>query len=121
MPALFFSLYASSAISDVITLRIPIVEDTPQQHVFYHELLETSIREVGHTPQLITSKLPQLRIKHYLDNGKISIYWMIESNERNTKYIPIEVGLTNKLIGKRILFIKKGDQYLYKEVNNLGT
>ena len=37
----------------------------------------------------------------------------------NLKYIPIEVGLTNGLIGKRILFIKSGDQHLYDNVNTL--
>lgn len=44
---------------------------------------------------------------------------MIESEERNKRYIPIEVGLTNGLIGKRILFIRKGDQHLYDRVKTL--
>lgn len=112
-------LLVSNASSDVITLHIPIIDDSPKQHAFYHELLETALKEDGHTPKLITPTLPQLRIKSYLDKGKISIYWMVESDERNKHYLPVEVGLTNKLIGKRILFIKKGDQYLYDGVNNL--
>ena len=115
VPALFLGLFSEYAISDVITLHAPIVEENPEQHLFYHELLETAIKEVGHTPKLITTVLPQLRIKHYLDHGLISINWMIESAQRNKQYIPIEVGLTNKLIAKRILFIKKAISIFIKK------
>lgn len=105
--------------SETIRLNIPIVEDTPNQHHFFHELLKTALEQSGFTPQFHLAIIPQLRIKHYLDSGNISVYWMIESEERNKKHIPIKVGLTNGLIGKRILFIKKGDQHLYDKVNNL--
>jgi hypothetical protein len=117
--ALTFPLLVSTAYSDVITLHIPIVDDSPHLHFFFHELLNTAIEEVGHTPKLISKKLPQLRIKNNMDQGKISIYWSLETNEANQKYIPIEIGLTRGLIGKRMLFIKKGDQHLYDGVKNL--
>lgn len=115
----FLSLLVSSAHSDEIRLHIPILQDSPRQHIFYHELLETAIKEAGHTPKLIVQELPQLRAKYYLETGLISIYWMIESAERNKNYIPIETEITNELICKRILFIKRGDQHLYDNVNNL--
>lgn len=44
---------------------------------------------------------------------------MIETRERNEKYIPIKVGLTNGLIGKRVLFIKKDNQDAFDNVKNL--
>ncbi|WP_019612954.1 hypothetical protein [Psychromonas ossibalaenae] len=116
---LSFSLLSTKAVSDVITLHVPVLEESLEQHLFYHELLETAIQEIGHTPNLIASRLPQLRIKSYLQHGLISLYWMVESEQRNQRYIPIEIGLTNKLIGKRILFIKKGDQHLFKSVENI--
>lgn len=119
VPTLSLSLFSENALSDLITLHVPIVEESTEQHLFYHELLETAIKEIGHTPKLVAAPLPQLRIKNYLDHGLISLYWMIESAQRNKKYIPIEVGLTNKLIGKRILFIKKSDQHFYQKVQNL--
>ena len=83
VPMLSLSLFSENAVSDVITLHVPVVEESTQQHLFYHELLETAIKEIGHTPKLITTILPQLRVKNYLDHGLISIYWMIESDERN--------------------------------------
>ncbi|MFT6986301.1 MAG: hypothetical protein ACJAT7_002133 [Psychromonas sp.] len=117
--ALSLSLLVSTAHSDEITLHVPIIDDSPQLHFFFHELLNTAIKEVGHTPKLIPKKLPQLRIKKSMDQGKISIYWSLETNEANKQYIPIEIGLTGGLIGKRVLFIKKGDQHLYDGVKNL--
>jgi hypothetical protein len=109
----------SSAYSDLITLHVPIVDDSPQAHLFFHELLETAIQEDGHTPKLIISELPQLRIKHYLDHGDISIYWIVESDEINKKYTPIRIELTNGLICQRILLINKEDQYLYDHVETV--
>jgi hypothetical protein len=117
--ALLFPLLVSTAYSDEITLHVPIVDESPQLHFFFHELLNTAIKEVGHTPKLISIKLPQLRVKNCMDQGKISIYWSLETNDANKKYIPIEIGLTEGLIGNRMLFIKKGDQHLYDGVKNL--
>ncbi|WP_157443021.1 hypothetical protein [Colwellia piezophila] len=96
------------------------MSDSPKQHLFYHELLTQAIKEIGHTPILKVHDIPQLRIKRYLDLGTISIYWMLETTERNQHYIPIEVDLTNGLIGNRILLIKKGEQPLYDKVKNLA-
>lgn len=115
----FFTFMITNAFSDVIELHVPFVTDTPKQNLYYHELLEKAVTEAGHTPKLIVKKMSQLRIKLYMDDGKISIYWMVESTERNNRYIPINVGITDGLIGKRILFIKKGDQHLYDNVNTL--
>lgn len=116
--SLYF-LLISNAYSAEINLLIPIVQDTPKQHLFFHELIETALKDAGHKPRLVTQELPQSRIKHYMAFGEVSLFWMVESAERNKKYIPISTGLTNKLIGKRILFIKEDDQPLYDEVNNL--
>lgn len=116
---LSFPLFLSTAYSEVISLHIPIVDDSPQLHLFFHELLSTAIKEVGYTANLIPVTLPQLRIKGCMDKGKISIYWFLENEEANKKFIPIKIGLTEGLIGKRVLFIKHGDQHLYDGVKNL--
>ncbi len=112
-------LFSISAYSDVIKLNVPIVDESPKQHEYYHELLETALIEAGHTPILTAYKLPQVRARLFLNTGKISIYWMINSKKRNEDFAPIKVGLTNGLIGVRILFIKNGDQPLYGKVKNL--
>ena len=117
--SLFLILLAFEVHSETIKLHIPVINDSPKQHLYFHELLNTSIKDIGHTPKLISSELPQLRAKEYLKSGDISIFWMVESTERNLQFEPIQKGITNGLIGKRILFIKKGDQQQYNQVKNL--
>ena len=110
----------SIACAEEVSLHVPITDDSPRQYVFFHELLSTALEESGHTLKLIPEQLPQLRIKNHMDHGKISIYWALENNEADKKYIPIKVGLTEGLIGKRVLLIKKGDRSLYDGVKNLN-
>jgi len=112
-------LLSSVAYAKTIHLLIPIVNESAKQHLYFHELLTTAITEAGHTPKLTTWELPQPRIKAYMRSGEISIYWMLETAEINQKYSPIETNITNGLIGKRILFIKKGTQPLYNRVKTL--
>ncbi|MCP3921860.1 MAG: hypothetical protein GY714_04665 [Desulfobacterales bacterium] len=112
--------FMSVASAENIKLNIPILEDGPFQHIFYHDLLKKSLEDSCHKVELVSSRLPHLRIKYYMDIGEVSIFWMIESEERNNKYIPIKVGLTNKFIGKRVLFIKKGTQKKYNNVKTLN-
>ena len=117
--SLFLMLLLSEAHSETIQLHIPLISDSPKQHQYFHELLNIAIKDAGHIPKLISSELPQLRAKEYLKYGGISIFWMVESTQRNQEFEPIKVGITNGLIGKRILFIKVGDQEQYNQVKNL--
>ena len=95
------------------------LEDSPKLHLYFHELLETALIEDGQTITLITEKTPHLRAKYNLDYGDISIFWMLQSKERDEKYIPINIKLTEGLIGKRILLIKKGNQHIFDKVKTL--
>ena len=52
--------------------------------------------------------------------GGVSLFWMVQSSERDSNFAYVNVGLTNKLIGKRILFIKKGEQSRYDSVESLA-
>jgi len=63
LSVLILPLFISNSYSSQIALHISIVEDSPRLHIFFHELLETALKEDGHTPVLIKSKLPHLRIK----------------------------------------------------------
>ena len=108
------SIYAAE-----ITLHIPILAENKLQHQYFHELLKTALEEDGHKVELITETLPQKRIYSYLDEGHISIYWLLKSEYRDSQYIPVDVSLTDGLIGKRILFIRKEDQEVYSSIKNL--
>lgn len=104
---------------DTLHLTLPSFSDN--SHLYYHELLEKSLKQIGYEVLIQTpfKHIPQKRSHLMLQTGDLSLMWLIESEERNRKYIPVSVGLTNKLIGKRVLFIPKGKQNLYDSVKSL--
>jgi len=116
---LFSILFISQSYAKEITLHMASIEDSPKLHLYFHELLQTALLEDGQDVKLITEELPQLRVKYYLDNGVTTIYWLLQSQERDEKYIPIKIGLTEGLIGKRILLIKRGNQHIFDKVKTL--
>lgn len=112
-----YDKYKSS--KQIVRMHVPIIEDSPNQHPFFHDLLFEAISEYGYNPFIIPVTAPQQRVKRSLDAGLISLFWLVASDERDKKYIPIEVGLTDGFIGKRILFITKGEQHRYNNVETL--
>ncbi|OHD17830.1 MAG: hypothetical protein A2086_12525 [Spirochaetes bacterium GWD1_27_9] len=95
------------------------VELSDGTHNYYHELLTKALEAKGHKLTLnIEKSLPQPRIVNYFENEKLSIHWLIQTKERDTKYIPVEVDITNGLTGNRILFIGKNKQ---KDFDNVKT
>jgi len=117
-PILLF--ITTKALSETVILTIPTVSEIPRQKEFFHELLTTALLESGHTPILTNKTYPQKRVIQQLDSGNLSLFWMISSKQRDEKYIPVKVNLTQQLIGKRILFIRHGDQHLYDNVKTLA-
>lgn len=113
---LFFLLISSY--SYATTLKIPSMPDG--NHQFYHELLQESLRAEGsHIKIEDAGEIPHKRVLHLLDNGSVSIYWLIQKNERDKRWVPVKFGLTNGLIGCRLLFIPSGDQRRYVGVKTL--
>lgn len=106
-------------IGDTLYLSLPSFNDN--SHHYYHELIEKSVQAIGYEVIISTpyKHIPQKRTHTMLQHGKLSLMWYIESEERNKKYLPVPVGLTNKLIGKRILFIPEGKQFLYDSVQTI--
>jgi hypothetical protein len=118
------ALFAAIAVGAVaqgkerIVIRIATVDDAP--YAFYHELLSTALKEAGYDAEVVPSvPVPQKRALYMLDNDEISLHWMVASAERDAAYVPVNVGLTNGLIGNRILFIPQGAQAIYDKVRTL--
>ncbi len=95
-------------------------------HVYYHDLLQQSLEasgidiEIKSTQSLPTiGHVPQKRAVSMLQNDQLSILWRMQSRERDKHYTPVEVGITNNLIGHRILLIPRGKQPVYDKINNL--
>lgn len=103
-----------------ITLHVPVLTNSPNQHLYFHELLKLSLEEAGYLPVLVSHNLPQVRINYELEKGDISLYWLVASKERDEKFNPVEINLTNGSIGKRVLFIRNQDQQIFDKVKNLS-
>ncbi len=105
--------------AEEIRLHVPIIEEHTSQHHFFHELLKESLIAAGHTPELITQTLPQLRANKLMETGDISIIWLLESEARNKQFVPVEVGLTKGLIGQRVMLIRKEEQARFNDISTL--
>ena len=113
------ALISSRPHAEVLELYVPVHSAFSQNAAFFIELLTEAIAATGNQAKLVSVQLPQPRIVQELDSGELSINWMVATAERDCRYVPINIDLTNGLIGKRILFIRKGDQALYDRVQNL--
>lgn len=115
------SLLCTQVLAANVDLNLPAYLD--DSHIYYHELLERALVDAGHQPNIdIPSfNLPQKRAESMLRNGQLSLVWLLASEERNNdpSLIPINMGLTNGLIGHRILFVPPSDIDAYRFVTSL--
>ena len=96
----------SKANADVITLTLPSFKDG--SHIYYYNLLNSALKSAGHTPNIsLSAEMPQNRVIHELKRNRISLYWLLKTEERDKAFLSINVGLTSGLIGQRILLIPK--------------
>lgn len=102
-----------------LNLVLPTYADNT--HLFYIELLQKSL-DNAHIPYTITleENLPQNRAVEMLDQGQLSLMWLLASEERDSLYTRVNVGLTNGLIGQRILLLPPGQKEVYAHVKNLA-
>ncbi|MFL1406715.1 hypothetical protein ACJO2E_15375 [Marinobacter sp. M1N3S26] len=63
--------------------------------------------------------MPNNRLEWMLKQGDISVMMLGQTASRDRRFLPIEVGMTNNLIGQRILFIPQGEQDRYDGIENL--
>lgn len=96
---------------DPASKTIRLILPQTQGAEYYNELVETALINAGYTVDIrLTPNEPQTRVIADLDNGSVSLYYMLQSAERDAKYPSIKVNLTNGLIGNRIMLIRNGTQ-----------
>ncbi|WP_341665107.1 hypothetical protein [Vibrio sp.] len=104
---------------DEIILTLPSQKDSG--HDFYHDLLHTALIDSGYnvTINIPREHIPQKRAIKMVEAGQLSLTWLIGTQERNLRYTPVKVPLTNGMIGKRILLIPPELQSEFNKVNSL--
>ena len=87
---------------------------------YYMDLLSTALAAAGHEVHVNSvGRATYYRQLRMLKNGQISLIWRLATAERDANLLRANVGLTNGLIGQRVLLIPKGDQYRFNKVESL--
>src|SRR5471032_2229076 len=123
--ALFVSVSSASTPSPVsgvapLELRVAMVSDGHARY-FIH-LLEESLKLI-HQPYHIhyVKDIPARRMWWMLGKGEINIIYGMQSKEKDSsKYlVPVRNALTNGLVGRRVLLIRRADTQVFAQVQSV--
>jgi hypothetical protein len=112
----FFTLHSQEK-----QIEITMVDVVPGKDSYYFELVKRSLENCGYEVKMnIKTDIPILRVDEYLASSKIDAHFYMDTTTRRKRYPNFaDVGLTNGLTGKRVLFIPKGCADIYGNVKNL--
>lgn len=93
---------------------------TPESVVYTRQVLEQTLA-LGKHPVSVREldNLPMTRLELMLQRGDISVLILGPTAERDRRFLPVRVDMTDNLVNQRILFIPSGSQPLYDPVQNL--
>jgi hypothetical protein len=93
---------------------------TPESVAYCRQVLEQALALGGH-PVVVRElgSLPMTRLELMLQRGEISALILGPTAERERRFLPVRVDMTDNLVNQRILFIRKGSQALYDPVHGL--
>ena len=114
-----FILFNNFLFSEVINFKLPAFGE----YGYYHELLKQSLEAEGYEVKIteLPKECEQKRVMEMMgaDSEQITLTWVVQTEERDREFVPVEVGITNGLIGKRILLIPKGSQIEYNGIKTI--
>lgn len=109
----------TAGVAQEVSLRFP--EAPFGRHIFYATLLEEALRAAGHSPRIeVVPDVNPQRCWLLLQSGGLDVYWGLQSAERDKRYTPVAHGLTNGLIGQRVMLIPEADMERYAKVTTLA-
>lgn len=101
-----------------LTVKMAGVEGRPS---YAQDLVTQALKADGYDVKLeIPGDFSGSKLDAMLAAGEISLAILGETPERNAKYLPVKIGMTNNIVGKRVLFIPKGAQKDYDGVKTLA-
>lgn len=112
----FFTLHSQEK-----QIELSMVDIVSGKDKYYFELVKRSLENYGYKVKLnIKNDIPLLRVDEYLFSSKIDAHFFMDNTVRRKRFPNFaNVGLTNGLIGKRVLFIPSGCTNIYKDVKTL--
>jgi len=117
---LAFAMAAAPVVSFSADVSLKLATLANGNHKFYHRLLEDSLKAAGHTVKITTEdNLPQPRMMVYLESGDLTLHWLLQTKERDAKFVAVDHKVTQGLIGQRVMLIPKGEEGVYAKVKTL--
>jgi hypothetical protein len=93
---------------------------TPESVAYTRMVLEQTLALGEHSATVRElGNLPMTRLELMLQRGDISVLILGPTAERDRRFLPVRVDMTDNLVNQRILFIPRGSQALYDPVQNL--
>lgn len=106
-----------SAASAEKVLRIAIVGEQPS---YTAVLLDRVLSAAGYRLELdYLPIVPTTRLEFMMERGLVSLAILGRTAERDQRFLSIRVGMTDNLVGKRILFIRPGRQPDFDRIYSL--
>lgn len=103
-----------------LTLRMAVLSDG--HSAYFVRLLEESLKLI-HQPYHIhyVKDIPARRMWWMLERGEINLFYGMQSREKDSseQLVPVRNGLTNGLVGQRVLLIRPADASLFAQVQSL--
>lgn len=118
---IFFVFTQSSIFPQENKISMSVFTLTDQSHNYYLELLDKSLEAIGYSLELeLLADVSRRRREFMLDqDDTVCLHRFLQTEERDRRWYSIDIGLTDSLVGKRILFIKRGNQHLFDQVQTL--
>ncbi|MDJ0832994.1 MAG: hypothetical protein QNJ69_05690 [Gammaproteobacteria bacterium] len=89
-------------------------------HRYYVDVLQHAVDRANLNLRIeLLHDIPRKRTQTMLANNQLSVKVLVRSQERDAMFTPVRIGLTNGLIGTRILLVPRGESYRYANVNSL--
>lgn len=99
-----------------LTLRLGNLTDFD----YLSDLLTQVLEADGYDVEIVkVSDVPTSRMEWMLEDGELSVMMLGETPPRSDRFLPVKVAMTDNLMTRRILFIPKGHQHHYNQVETL--
>lgn len=89
-------------------------------HLLLHNVVERAFEFGGE--KLVITRAPQTppkRMELMLEQGKLTGAFLLRTAERDSKYIPIPVGLLDGMMGRRVLLVPKSHPDIFEGVKSI--
>ena len=117
------SLFINASLAASQTLMIPgKLQGKEIRNPYIHELLQLifSKLDIDLTIEYSPEGLTQGRALKALSEGKlINLNWSVTTKEREQQLLPIRIPIYKGLIGWRVFYIRKEEQELFSQVDNV--